>query len=105
MSLHEDALSAIKNLRSSMRRSARLARAYQHVWSTPEGQIVFNDLFGISGLLLDRQAPCDPDTRSADAGARGVGIHILQRLRWSEGELVALARQHTADRLAEAETD
>lgn len=97
MSAGGDLMAAIRNTRAAMRKKARLAGAYQRLWDDPDGKLVFNDLLGRAGLLTTHEAPCDPDTRSFEAGQRSMGVHIVQRLRWSEAELVAMARRQTEE--------
>ena len=99
MTLNRDVLETVRRAGAVVRRRASRARAYTHIWDSPEGKIVFHDIFSKAGLLTDMGAPSSADDRSYAAGQRSIAIHILERLRWSEGELVRLSRQQTAQAL------
>lgn len=105
MTVHADFMAAVKSVREAMRKKARLAQAYQSVWDSPDGKLVFNDLFGKAGLLTTREAPSDADTRSYEAGQRSFGVHMIERLRWSEAQLLAMARRQTDDSIEAMDGD
>jgi hypothetical protein len=44
-----------------------------------------------------------PASSAFNDGKRAMGLFLIQRLRWSEGELVKLARMQTADELDQGE--
>lgn len=78
-----------------------LAHAYQGTFNTPHGQIVLHDLLRKAGILEVAHEPGDPHTTAWRDGRRSMALEIINALRWTEGELVALAQQQTADEIAE----
>lgn len=76
---------------------------YHAVYNSPEGERVIQDILRESGLLSVGHVAGDPGSSSFNDGKRAVGLAIIQRLRWSEGELVKLARLQTAAELDDSE--
>lgn len=85
------------NLLEALKRRVRVADAYAAIYALPHGKIVLDDLLRKSGLL--EISPAE-DSRFYD-GRRSMGLEILQALRWTEGELVRLAKETTLNDTAE----
>lgn len=98
--LLDRAQSLVSGALGSLRRQAATAHAYQAVFDTPEGKTVIFDLLRAAGVL---ETSADPaDSRFYD-GRRSVGLHILDRLRWRESEMVQLAEMATKTTLNDLE--
>ncbi len=83
------------------RRRVSLAHAYHEVFEgTPAGRMVLGDLLRAAGMLETSAVPGDSHMTHFREGRRSVGLHVLDRLRWREGELLKLAEEKTNDRLA-----
>ena len=82
---------------ASLRRQGRLTRAYRDLEKTPAGRLLLADLLGACGVLEVTHTPGDPHETAFREGRRSIGLHVLERLRWSEGELVELARRRTTE--------
>lgn len=78
-----------------------LANAYQTVYESPDGRLVMLDIMREARILSVAHVDGDPGASSFNDGARSIGLYICERLRWSEGELIELARQQTSDQLEE----
>lgn len=81
----------------------KLASAYQSVYASPDGAAVINDILREAGILSVSHVEGDPGTSAFNDGKRALALYVVQRLRWSEGELVALARAQTTDDLNDIE--
>jgi hypothetical protein len=70
----------------------KLLRAYQDIFGGhPAGRIVLFDLLSACGLLrCSHEAGCS-DATAYNEGQRSIALHIVQQLRWSEGDLLRLA--------------
>lgn len=80
------------------------AQAYQRVFVTgqaspDECKTVLRDLMQAS-LFLEVDAALIGDEALFRAGQRAIFAHILQRLRWAEGELLQLGQEATFDQVA-----
>lgn len=77
----------------------KLLRAYDGVFRDhPAGRIVLADLLGAGGLLTVGHIAGDAQSAVYADGRRSLALHVLERLRWSEAELIQLAmRQGDAD--------
>ena len=93
--------SQARQLLARAKRERALASAYQQFWRDGEGRMVLEDIFRASGLLEVSHVQGDPGTSQFNDGRRSIALHIIQRLRWSEGELVALANAQTREDLEE----
>jgi hypothetical protein len=85
------------------RRRLAIASDYHTVYGTPEGERMIHDILREAGLLSVGHVAGDPGSSTFADGKRAVGLAVIQRLRWSEGELVKLARQQTAAELDDGE--
>lgn len=94
-SLHSRARAIVSFVRVKM----KLASAYQAVYASPDGALVIADILREAGILSVAHVEGDPGTSAFNDGKRAMALHVVQRLRWSEGELVALARQQTSEDL------
>ena len=90
---------------SALRRRARLGRAYHAVFGSPEGKLVLADLLGAAGMLETSHMPGDSCGTAFQEGRRSLGLHVLDHLRWTETELLRLARERTSDRLIDTEQE
>lgn len=77
----------------------RKASAWQRNYETPEGREVIHDILRETGILSVAHVEGDPGTSAFNEGRRSIGLVICERLRWSEGEIVALSRQQTSEQL------
>jgi hypothetical protein len=91
-------MNALGDLLKHLKRRAAIANAYHAIYALPAGKIVIDDLLGKSGLL--EVSPAE-DCRFYD-GRRSMGLEILDAMRWSEGELVQLAKEQAAARVGGA---
>lgn len=74
----------------------RVRRAYR-IFDTPEGRMVLGDLFNAAGMLSPATVEGDPYLTHFNDGKRALALHILERLRWSEMELLRLAQERADD--------
>ena len=88
-----------------LRRRRRLAAAYHSVFGTSEGRIVLGDLLSLGGMLETSHTPGDPNHTAFLEGRRSLALEIIDRLRWTETELHALAAERTTDALNRIEED
>lgn len=100
MSLYEQAKAVIKIAKQRM----QVAGDYHAVYNMPEGERMIIDLLRESGVLSVAHVAGDPGTSAFNDGKRAMGLFLIQRLRWSEGQLVKLARMQTADELDQGES-
>lgn len=77
-----------------------LAHAYATTFNSPGGKIVLQDLLRKAGLLEVAHEPGDAHTTAWRDGRRSMALEIIEALRWTEGELVALAQEQTAEQIA-----
>lgn len=68
-------------------------RIYREVYDSPQGRRMIHDLLRKCGVL--ESAPAE-DSRFFE-GRRSVALEILNELRWSEGEMIALAEEQTTE--------
>ncbi len=88
-----------------LQREKVIAGAYQRLFETPEGQIVLRDLLRAGGILSVSHVAGAPDDSAFNDGRRSLALHVLDRLRWSEGEMVKLALERTAERLSQGDEE
>lgn len=90
----------VRRLFPERHRQYELAQSYQATFANPhflEGQIVLRDFLRESGIL---EVAYDPsDSRFYD-GKRAMALYLLDKLRWSPGELAQLGEQITFAQLA-----
>lgn len=84
---------------AAFRRRSALASAYTTLYRMPEGKMVIDDLLRKAGLLEVSHVIGDPSTTAFRDGRRSMGLEVLDAMRWTEGELVKLAQEQTAERL------
>lgn len=99
MSLYTQA-KAIVNM---AKRRLAVTGAYHTVYSTPEGAMMIHDLLREAGVLSVGHVAGDPASSQFNEGKRALGLHILQRLRFSEGALVKLAQLQGNQEIEEGE--
>ncbi len=99
MSLLEQARDGLEALRARR----RLAHAYRDCFEAPAGRLVLADLLRQSGILEVSHAPGDAYETAYREGRRSMALELLNRLRWTEMELLALARERTSETLAAME--
>ena len=87
----------------ALRRQLRVNAAYQRLFETDDGKLVLLDLLAAGNLLQTSVIVDAPHMTSFNDGKRALALHIIERLRWSEGELVALAMRRTAAQISDAE--
>lgn len=74
-------------------RRAELGRAYCTTFEElPEGRAVLTDLLVATGLLEISHVGGDSHGTAFAEGRRSIGLHLLERLRWSEAQLLKVAR-------------
>lgn len=92
----------VRRLFPEHHRQYELAQSYQAVFASPhfiEGEIVLRDFLREAGIL---EVQFDPsDSRFYD-GKRAMALYLLQKLRWSPGELAKLGEQITFETLTPA---
>jgi len=76
------------------RRQAAVNQAYHAVYATPEGQLVLHDLMRRGGIL--ETSPVPDDSRFYEV-RRSLALEIAKELRWTEAEMIALARETTKE--------
>lgn len=104
MSALDTAKSVVDQIKRRMKFQAQLAHDYRDTFErNPSGAAVLRDILRACGVLTVIEPPADADERSFAAGKRAIGIGIINRLRWSEAELVRLAREQVDDRLAQGD--
>lgn len=99
MSLYEQTKAVIKIAKQRM----QIAGDYHTVYNMAEGERMIVDLLRESGVLSVSHVAGDPGSSAFNDGKRAMGLYLIQRLRWSEGQLVKLARIQTADELDQGE--
>jgi hypothetical protein len=102
MSPSEDRADFVAAEEQRLRQVALLA-AYRDLFKLPEGRLVLADLLREGGLLACSHAPGDSHETAFAEGKRALALHLVQQLRWSEAELLQLARQRTTDRLGDTD--
>jgi|GEM_PF-2729233 hypothetical protein len=90
---------ALRRLFPQYNRRIELANAYQTVFDSPEGSRVLRDLLTAGGLLSTSVVEGDAQLTAYNEGKRALALHILHRLRWSEGELMQLGQELTAEEI------
>jgi hypothetical protein len=72
-----------------------LIGAYRELFENhPAGRMVLTDLLREGGVLSISFQPGDPHATAFNDGKRAMALHVMERLRWSEGQLLQLARAH-----------
>lgn len=99
MSPYEQAKAVIKIAKQRM----QTAGDYHTVYNMAEGERMILDMLRESGVLSVAHVSGDPGTSAFNDGKRAMGLYLIGKLRWSEGQLVKLARMQTADELNEGE--
>lgn len=81
------------------KRRETIGDAYRRLFDTPDGKLVLADLLK-EGRLFDVSVEAgDPLTTGLNDGRRALALVILERLRWSEMEILALSRERTAGQI------
>jgi hypothetical protein len=80
----------------AFQRRASISQAYHAVYQTPAGQTVLHDLMRKGGVL---ETSVEANDSRFYEGRRSLALEICKELRWSESEMIALARETTKDDL------
>lgn len=95
----------LERLQTMLERMAprlRLARAYQATFDTLDGKRVLHDILREGGVLTTSMFEGDQGHATAfREGKRALALHVLERLRWSEAEIVAFAQERTSAQINE----
>lgn len=89
-------------LRNALARMGRAPRAYQDVFASPAGEIVLRDLARVTGVLEVGTVPGDAIMSAFNDGRRAVFLHVARQLRWTEAQVLAMARQAADGAVADA---
>jgi hypothetical protein len=92
----QTAREAIGKALKGFQRRAAISQAYHAVYETPAGRTMIHDLM-LKGGILETSADAS-DSRFYE-GRRSLALEICKELRWSESEMIALARETTKDDL------
>jgi len=76
------------NILKRNRRALRLVKAYDQVFSTPDGREVLEDLAHKFWLTATGHIPGDTHTTAFNEGQRSVVLHILQALRTDTARII-----------------
>jgi hypothetical protein len=76
-------------------RRARIGALYREVFGTAAGEKVLADLLKETGLLQVSSVAGDPHMTHFNDGKRAIGLHVVERMRWTEGALIELAKRQT----------
>lgn len=74
-----------------------LAEAWRQLAAHPAGEIVLRDLFNAAGLFETPEMPGDTNGTYVRIGRHQMGLHVMQRLRWSVSEALELAAPISPD--------
>jgi hypothetical protein len=85
----ETARTTIARTLKMFEREGAIARAYSDVYATDPGRMVIEDIMRKAGILTVASDPTD--SRFYD-GRRAVALEVLRMLRFTESEMIALAR-------------
>lgn len=85
-------------------RYGRMPRAYQRVFYTDDGAQVLRDLAREANALSTSMHAGDPQITAFQEGKRAMFLHIVDKLRWTERDLIKLAEAAARDR-QEDQTD
>lgn len=88
-----DLRSQAASLLRGLNRQRRIADDYRHVFTQPEGERVLLDLMRRSGVLSVAHVEADSHSTAFNDGKRALLLEILRLLRWSEAQLLELAKQ------------
>jgi hypothetical protein len=89
-----NAATTLRKVFDQWKRERATASAYKRVFESPEGEIVLRDLITEGGLLSVSHVSGDSHDTAFNDGKRALALHIFQRLRWSEPELVKIASEN-----------
>ena len=84
-------------------RFGKMPRAYQRVFTTDQGVAVLRDLARFCNALEISVERGDPQMTAFNEGRRAVFLHIADKLRWNERDLIRLAEAAARDREDEAQ--
>lgn len=76
----------------------RMPRLYRDVFSTDQGLLVLRDLARFCGVLETSVMAGDPHMTAFNEGKRAAFLHIIERLRWNERDILKMAESRTAAR-------
>lgn len=99
-------LNKIKKMGAVFMRRARLNEAYRITFDGTEGKRVLADILEKAGVLQTSVVAGDAYMTAFNEGKRALALTIIDEMRWSPMQLLALAEERTdneALRLGEAE--
>lgn len=77
---------------AEVKRQAALAKAYDEVFTKGAGEMVLHDILKEAGLLSVSHVAGDSHSTAFNDGRKSLGLSIIERLRWTEGHILKLAR-------------
>lgn len=81
-----------------------LGDAYRRAFDSPDGKTVLVDLFRKGGFFESSVVPGENERDCGKRdGRRVMVLEILEQLRWSEFEILALSRERTAEQINAAQ--
>lgn len=93
----------VRNHLPQFRRQVALGQDYAFAFDSLQGRRVLTDILRKAGVLEVGYAEGGKASDSVfNDGRRYVGLEIIQMLRWSEGELLQLARERTTEEVNDA---
>ncbi len=98
-------MSLLSRFKTVADRMSATRRAYQTVFSTPEGELVLYDLMTRCGVLETSQVNGDPHMVAFREGRRSVALDLINAMRWTEAEVIQLALARTSQQLAAQQED
>jgi hypothetical protein len=81
------------------KRQLTVFQAYHRTLDNPDGQLVVTDILIAGGLLESSHTLGDAYDTAFREGRRSMALHVIDRLRWSNTEIVKLANEQTAQTL------
>lgn len=90
-----NAATTLRKQIDAWKRERATVGAYKAVFTSAQGDIVLRDLMIQCGLLSVSHVSGDSHDTAFNEGKRAVVLFILERLRWSEPELMKLAAEQT----------
>lgn len=87
---------------SHTRRARGIADAYRRLYRTPDGKAVIDDILRDAGIFDVSTVRGDPYMTHFNDGRRAVGLGVIEKMRWSEPELIALAEERTRQDIEDA---
>lgn len=74
---------------------------YGVVFGSPDGRLVLLDILRDAGIMSTAFDPSVPGQTEVNLGKQLLGLGILQKLRWTESDLLALSQERITPDQAE----